>query len=357
MPLVAAIRSPREVTLEERSRAPLNPGDVRVRVLYAGVCGTDVAIWRGEYEVPLPLVPGHEWSGEVIEVARREDERWLSRRVTAEINRHCAARGEGSLCALCARGLPRHCIDRTVTGIAGADGAFAEEIVVPAGTLVALPEMLDDEAAVMVEPFAAARQTFALSPVGAGDLVAVLGAGRLGSLVALVAERLGARVVAVGRERTRERLAPLGIEVFVADLAAREAPEDPLAAAASPLRDHLLALSGGAGADLVVEATGTTAGLAAALDLVRPRGTVALKSTPGRPVAGFDLTRAVVHEIRLQGSRCGSFGDALEFLERHPLPLDALIDASFPLTLAGTALEEAERGGKYVLECGRAGLG
>lgn len=357
MPLVAVIREPHTIALEERPRAPLAPGEARARVLRAGVCGTDVAIFRGDYRVPLPLVPGHEWSGEVIEVARREDEAWLSRRVTAEINRHCAARGEQRLCSLCARGFPTHCAERTVTGIVASDGAWAEEIVVPVATLVALPELLDDDAAVMVEPFAAALQTFVLSPIAARDLVVVLGAGRLGNLVAIVADRLGARVVAVGRERTRARLAPLGIETFAADLSAREAPDDPLAAAASPLRDHLLALSDGAGADLVVEATGTTAGLAAALDLVRPRGTVAIKSTPGRPVERFDLTRAVVHEVRLQGSRCGSFRDALDFLTRHPLPLDALIDASFPLAAAGQALEEAERGGKFVLECGPAGPG
>ncbi|MCU0230152.1 MAG: alcohol dehydrogenase catalytic domain-containing protein [Acidobacteria bacterium] len=352
MPQSAVLAAPRELRLEERPRVPLAPGEARVRVRRAGVCGTDVAIWSGAYRVPLPLVLGHEWAGEVAEVARADDERWLGRRVTAEINRHCAARGEAAACPLCARGLPTHCATRTVTGIAGADGAFAEEIVVPAGTLVALPESLDDDAAVLVEPFAAALQAFALSPVKGGDLVVVLGAGRLGALAALVAERLGARVVAVGRERTRQRLAPLGVAVEVAEIGSRVAPDDPLAPAPSALLERVRALSGGCGADLVVEATGSAEGLATALDLVRPRGTIALKSTPGQPVARFDLTRAVVNEVRLQGSRCGSFAAALEFLQRHPLPLDALIEASFPLAEAGPALEEAARGGKFVLECG-----
>jgi threonine dehydrogenase-like Zn-dependent dehydrogenase len=352
MPNAAVLLAPGELRLEVRPRAALARADVRARVRRAGVCGTDVAIYRGDYRVPLPRVLGHEWSGEVIEVARRDDEAWLGRRVTAEINRHCAARGEAALCPLCARALPSHCATRTVTGIAGADGAFAEEIVVPAGTLVALPESLDDDAAVLVEPFAAALQTFALSPVAPGELIVVLGAGRLGALIALVAAQLGARVVAVGRERTRRRLAPLGIAVEIADIAARVIPDDPLAAAPSALLDRVRELSAGCGADLVVEATGGAEGLATALDLVRPRGTVALKSTPGQPVARFDLTRAVVNEVRLQGSRCGSFAEALAFLERHPLPLDALIEASFPLAEAGRALDEAALGGKFVLECG-----
>jgi len=352
MPNAAVLLAPRELRLEVRPRAALAHADVRARVRRAGVCGTDVAIYRGDYRVPLPRVLGHEWSGEVIEVARRDDEAWLGRRVTAEINRHCAARGEAALCPLCARALPTHCATRAVTGIVGADGAFAEEIVVPAGTLVALPESLDDDAAVLVEPFAAALQVFALSPVAPGELVVVLGAGRLGALIALVAERLGARVVAVGRGRTRQRLAPFGVPVELADVAARIVPDDPLAAAPSALLERVRALSDGVGADLVVEATGRAEGLATALDLVRPRGTVALKSTPGRPVARFDLTRAVVNEVRLQGSRCGSFAEALVFLERHPLPLDALIEASFPLAEAGRALDEAALGGKFVLECG-----
>ena len=352
MPNAAVLVAPRELRLEARPRVALVPGEVRARVRRAGVCGTDVAIYRGDYRVPLPLVLGHEWSGEVTEVARAADEAWLGRRVTAEINRHCAARGAAELCPLCARALPTHCATRTVTGIAGADGAFAGEIVVPAGTLVALPESLDDDAAVLVEPFAAALQAFALSPVAPGELVVVLGAGRLGALVALVAERLGARVVAVGRERTRQRLAPFGLAVEVADIGARIVPDDPLAAAPSALLKRVLHLSDGVGADLVVEATGSAQGLAMALDLVRPRGTVALKSTPGQPVAHFDLTRAVVNEVRLQGSRCGSFAEALAFLERYPLPLDALIEASFPLAEAGRALDEAALGGKFVLECG-----
>jgi threonine dehydrogenase-like Zn-dependent dehydrogenase len=352
MPNAAVLVAPRELRLETRARAMLGPGDIRARVRRAGVCGTDVAIWSGDYRVPLPLVLGHEWSGEVIEVARREDEPWLGRRVTAEINRHCAARGAAALCPLCARALPTHCTTRTVTGIAGADGAFAEELVVPAGTLVALPDSLDDDAAVLVEPFAAALQAFALSPVAPGELVVVLGAGRLGALVALVAARRGARVVAVGRERTRQRLEPFGIAVEIADVGARVAPDDPLAAAPSALLERVRSLSGGCGADLVVEATGRAEGLATALDLVRPRGAVALKSTPGQPVPRFDLTRAVVNEVRLQGSRCGSFAEALAFLERHPLPLDALIEASFPLAEAGRALDEAALGGKFVLECG-----
>ncbi len=350
MPRAAVLRAPRSLRVEERPRPDLAGPYVRVRVRAAGVCGTDLALWTGAYRVPLPLVPGHEWAGEVVETGPGVDPAWVGRRVTAEINAHCAAQGFGDTCPACARGLVTHCLRRTVTGIVHADGAFQDEIVVPAASLHELPASLTDEAAVLVEPLAAALHTFRLAPVAPGELVVVLGGGRLGLLVALVAQALGADVLAVARSATAcARLAALGLDAVPHDVADRAAPDDPLAAAASALRDRVMVRGAGLGADVVVEATGHPDGLATALDLVRPRGAVALKSTPGVPVPSFDLTRAVVHEIRLVGSRCGAFDAALGFLAAHPLPLAGMITARFPLERIAGAFEGAAAGGKVVV--------
>ncbi len=351
LPRAAVLQAPHRLVVVPRPAAPLRPREVRVRVRHAAVCGTDLAIWSGAYPVPLPLVPGHEWSGEVVEIGPGVERAWAGRRVVGEINRHCAAEGHAEVCPMCEMHLPTHCTRRTVTGIVRADGAFQDEMVLPAGTLVGVPDGIDLLQAVFVEPLAAALQTFALTPLRPDDVVVVLGAGRLGVLVALAAQTMGVRVLAVARaDGTLERARGVGLEVARADVPERRRPDDPLAAAASELRDRVLDLTRGRGADVVVEATGSPAGLASALDLVRPRGTIALKSTPGTPLDGFDLTRAVVHEVRLQGSRCGSLPDALEFLARHPLPVAALSSGRFPLERVDDAFTRALAGGKVLLD-------
>lgn len=347
----AVLTAPRTIRWEERKAAPLRPGEVRARVLRAGICGTDLAIWNGDYRVPLPLVLGHEWVGEVTETGGVEAGGWLGRRVTAEINQACAARGLTDPCPECRAGSPAHCHRRKVTGIAGADGAFQQEITLPAAVLHALPETWPADWGVFVEPLAAALQTFALSPVVRSEVVVVLGPGRLGILIALAAAELGARTLVAGRSSRRLDLArELGLETQAWDFSLRAEPEDPLSPAPSPLLERVLEMTGGRGAGLVVEATGDPAGLGLALDLARPRGTVALKSTPGRPVPAFNMTRAVVGEIRLQGSRCGDFGEAIRFQERVRLPLDRLIERRFPFKHLAGALEAAGQGGKTVLD-------
>lgn len=339
---VALLEAPGTLNLIERERPALLPGMARVRVRRAGLCGTDLAIASGAYAVPLPLVLGHEWCGEVIEVAHTRDEAWLGARVVGEINNHCQALSL-TPCPLCEASLSNHCAERTVTGIVSADGAFADELVIPVHVLHRVPDALSDDEAVFVEPYAAALQTFELSPLSPGDWVVVLGSGRLGTLIAAAALRLHARVLAVSRSGKRDALLQsLGAETLQWDFSTREAPADPLAPATSPLLSAVLERTGGRGAPIVVEATGSPLGLAAALDGVQPRGTIALKSTPGQPVRELNLTRMVVNEVRLQGSRCGPFDRALEHLVQHPLPTQGLVGATYRLDAIEEAFEAAE---------------
>lgn len=347
----ALLTEPKTICWVDRDPPPLRRGEVRVRVCRAGICGTDLAIWSGAYRLPLPLVLGHEWVGEIIETGGPDIKAWSGRRVTAEINQSCAALGLGELCPECKAGRTTHCQKRRVTGIAGADGAFQEEIVLPAAVLHELPPEWPDDWGVFVEPLAAALQTYVLSPVGAGDMVVILGPGRLGILTALAGRAYGARVLMAGRSPARLALAAeLGLETLAWDLSQRVEPDDPLASAPSPLLDWVLENTHLSGADLVVEATGSPSGLSAALDLVRPRGTVALKSTPGVPVLSWNMTRAVVREIRLQGSRCGDFAPAIRFQQQHAFPLERLIDRRFPFPELPDALIAAQQGGKTLLD-------
>jgi threonine dehydrogenase-like Zn-dependent dehydrogenase len=289
-------------------------GEALVRVTLAGICGTDLALVRGYHA--FRGVPGHEFVG-VVDQAPRAD--WVSRRVVAAINVGC---GE---CPECRRQGPEHCATRRVLGILGRDGAFAELVAVPVANLLPVPAALSDEQAVFAEPLAAALQIRQQGLLAPGDRVAVLGAGKLGLLAAQVAALDGAEVTVLARRPAGLGLARrLGLTAALADECA-------------------------GGCDVVIEATGDPAGLDRALELVRPRGTVVLKSTfHGR--ASVDVSRAVVNEVRLVGSRCGLLAPALRLLASGAVRTQELIAATYPLAdgLAAFA-RAAEPGGLKVL--------
>jgi threonine dehydrogenase-like Zn-dependent dehydrogenase len=332
---VAVLETPGRVAV--RARAPRRPGDheARIRFLKAGICGTDLSLFSGDYGVDLPLVPGHEWVGAVDAVGPGADPDLVGRRVVGEINFTCLSYRRRAACAACARDLESHCLRRGVMGIVRADGAWATAGIVPAANLHRLPPSIPDRHAVLIEPLAAAIQTFELAPVYPGEHVVVLGAGRLGALVVQVAALRGARVLAVSRSAAKRRRA-LSIGARVA-----MAPGPRLAAA---VRDA----TGGLGADVVVEATGTPAGFDVALDLVRPRGTIALKSTCGLP-ARLDATRAVVAEVQISCSRCGPFEKSIAMMRDGRLKLDLLFADELPLSRIAAALAAARGGAGKVL--------
>jgi threonine dehydrogenase-like Zn-dependent dehydrogenase len=301
----------------DHPRPALGAGDALVRVRLAGICSTDLQIFRGY--MGFAGVPGHEFVGEVAE----GPEGLTGRRVVGEINFACGS------CRRCREGLGRHCPHRRVMGILGADGAFAEYVAVPAANLHLVPDGVADVEAVFTEPLAAAFSILEQVQVGAGDDVVVLGDGKLGLLCAQVLHHTGATVIVVGKHE--DHLA------VVADLGLPTALVGDWRPAAE--------------ADCVVEATGSAAGLALALEAVRPRGTVVLKSTVADQHA-LSLAPVVINEVSVVGSRCGLFPPALRALESHTVVTGPLIQASYPLTGGLEAVADAARPGvlKVLLE-------
>ena len=282
-------------------------GESIVRVRLAGICGTDLELARGY--MSFRGVPGHEFVGEVVDSRCHS---LIGKRVVGEINAGCGR------CARCREDLARHCPDRTVLGILGRDGAFAEYLRLPDENLVALPDSIGDEAGVFVEPIAAIYEIFGQTGLGPGTKIAVLGDGRLGALAAIVLRAEGSAAVLGGHHRDKlDRLAGLGLEV--------------------QLEDHLRP-----GFDVVIDCTGRSAGLNRALTLVRPCGTVILKSTAAAGTA-LKLAQAVVNEITIQGSRCGRFAPAIAALAAGKIDPRPLISAIFPLDQAPAALDAAGR--------------
>jgi threonine dehydrogenase-like Zn-dependent dehydrogenase len=287
------------------------PGEALVRVSMAGICNTDLELVKGYMQ--FQGIPGHEFVG-VVERAPGAKE-WEGRRVVGEINAACTT------CPTCQAGRPIHCPHRTTLGIGGRDGAFAEYLTLPIRNLHSVPDALPDEAAVFVEPLAAACEILQQVHIRPTDRVVVLGDGKLGLLCAQVLALTGCELTAVGRHQ--EKL----------DILARRG-----------IATALESNSVEAGADLVVEATGRPEGYAAARRLVRPRGTIVLKSTYHGSFDA-DLTMVVVDEVTLIGSRCGPFGPALRLLAQGLVDVTSLTQARYPLSEGLTAFEHAARPG------------
>ncbi len=284
------------------------PGEALVRVELAGICRTDIELIRGYY--PYSGIPGHEFVGTVTQAPGAPHLK--GQRVVGEINAVCGR------CPECRRGESHHCRRRTVLGIVNRGGAFAEFLALPADNLHVVPDGVTNRQAVFTEPLAAALRIREQVLIGPGELVLLIGAGKLGQLVARSLAATTSRLHVVGRyPRQRELLASLNATIWDAIPADTER------------------------FGLVVEATGSPEGLQLALDKVRPGGTIVVKSTYAGQ-AGLDFSKLVVDEICLVGSRCGPFEPALAMMEQGHFESEPLIEEEFPMSSALEAFDCAQ---------------
>ena len=304
----ALVLDSRDPRVDVRRRFSPLPGEAQVRVLRAGICATDLELIKGY--MGFTGVLGHEWVG-VVEEA--DDPAWVGQRVVGEINVSCGT------CATCTRGRPSHCPTRTVVGIQGRDGAFAERLSLPTRLLHRVPDNVSDEAAVFVEPLAAACQILEQVHIRPSMRVVVLGLGRLGQLCARVLALTGANVTGVSRSPGRFPFLP----PHIPGVLTRDAESLPPA-------------------DVVVDCTGSSAGLSIAMGMVAPRGTVVLKTTT-HELGTAPPAQWVIDEITLVGSRCGPFAPALRMLASGRVDPTPLISDVQPLSNGVEALRLAAR--------------
>jgi threonine dehydrogenase-like Zn-dependent dehydrogenase len=291
-------------------------GFARIRLLAAGICSTDLELQRGYYG--FSGTPGHEFVGEVTEAA---DKKWIGARVAGEINLACGT------CNWCKRGLGRHCPTRTVLGIVKHPGAFREFLTLPIRNLHRVPASIPTDHAVFIEPIAAACEILDQVKIPKGARVAVLGDGKLGLLVSQVLQARGAQVHLFGRHKNKMRLVePAGVTT---ELVNKEMPPKKLPLAAWPF---------------VVDATGSSEGLRAAVSMCVPRGTVIMKSTV-HGLVSIDTAPAIVNEITLVGSRCGRFEAAIPLLSSGKVHVGSMISEEFPLDRAPEAFVAAAKKG------------
>lgn len=294
----------------DHPRPEPEPHSALIRIILAGICSTDLEIVKGY--AGFSGILGHEFVG-VVEQA--DDRSWLGKRVVGTINVACRQ------CTTCHADGAEHCPHRTVLGIINRPGIFADYTTLPTANLLPVPDSVSDEMAVFTEPLSAAlriREQIAIKPT---DRIAVVGPGRLGILIAQVLNLAGGQVTMLGR---RESSLELPQQLGLATGLVEQASDDSY--------------------DVIVEATGNEAGLAHALRLVRPLGTLVMKSTYAGG-AKVDLTKLVVGEITVVGSRCGPFAPALRLLERQAVDVLSLVDGEYALSDGLAAMEFASRPG------------
>ncbi len=280
-----------------------------VRVNLAGICGTDLEILNGYMKYSGIL--GHEFVGTVV---KSSNSNLIGKRVVGEINAGCTK------CDFCIRGMERHCPSRTVLGILKRDGAFAEFLSLPEKNLHVIPDSISDEQAVFVEPLAAAfeiNEQISLKPEWN---VAVVGDGRLAQLIIQVIKLTCSNITCFGKHQNKlEGLIQSGIKIKIGIASTDE---------------QLF--------DLVVEATGSNSGFTDTMKLVKPRGTVVLKSTITSR-ENLDLTSTIINEITLIGSRCGLFKPAIDALATGVISVNSMIDCTFSLDKFEDAIIHAKK--------------
>lgn len=303
-------------TLAYRTDQPLPQlaaGEALIKLSLAGVCATDLELVKGY--AGFSGIPGHEFVGVVETVADAKDSDWINRRVVGAINIGC------NVCETCLNNGPEHCLQRKVLGIRNKDGVFADYFTLPVCNLFTVPDAVPDERAVFTEPLAAAYRVIEQIKPLAISSIAVVGPGRLGLLIAKLLSLTGYDPFVLGRS---EKSLALPAQWQLKTALVGEFPDNRL--------------------DCVVDASGHSSGFAQALRMLKPRGTLVLKSTFSNPEP-VDLSKVVVAEINIIGSRCGPFSKALTLLAEQAIPLEEMIDGCYKLSDGRKAFAHAAQPG------------
>lgn len=327
----AAVFDRNEIKIKEVSKPKPTNSQALIRVKAAGICGTDLAIVKGHLPTPTPLILGHELAGQVVEVGKNVDSSWIGKRVTSEINSNIDFE-----CFYCKREIFTQCISRKALGI-DIDGAFAEFIAVESYLLHEVPRSISFEEATFIEPLAAAFQIFQMMPLEHDDrTITIFGLGKLGLLISQVAKMNGLDLIVVdGSEKKLALAKKYGASYVLNYLEIEDIPQ------------KIQKITGGLGADIVVDATGNPKALHDIISSCRTRGKLHIKSTHGLATP-INLTDIVVRELTLYSSRCGPFEKAIEGLKSGKIHVKELISQEYRLEDIHKAISSYERSRDHI---------
>ncbi|MFW9972892.1 MAG: zinc-binding dehydrogenase [Candidatus Odinarchaeota archaeon] len=310
----AAVFDGNTITIKNVSNPKIKDSQVLVHVKAVGICGTDLAIVNRDLPTPTPIILGHEFVGEVINVGKNVEKSWLNKRVTSEINSNIDFD-----CYYCKQGLFTQCISRKAIGI-DIDGAFADFIALESYLLHEIPDSISNDDATFIEPLAAAYQTFEMMPLDQNDkIMAIFGLGKLGLLITQVALSKGLKLIVVdGSDKKLSLARKFGAHHLINRLNCKDIPKE--------IKD----LTNGLGADIVVDTSGNPEALKDIISSCRTRGKIHIKSTHGIETT-INLTDIVVRELTLYSSRCGPFEKAIDGLNLGKISVKELISKKFDL--------------------------
>jgi threonine dehydrogenase-like Zn-dependent dehydrogenase len=323
--LAAVLVEPRRFDLRRVEIPEIGPDDALIRVVRTGICGTDVHIFNGHYAADrLPLIPGHEFCGEVAVLGAKVRHLSVGQPVVADINIGCGT------CFWCRRNEVLNCPEMAQLGISR-DGAFAEYVALPARLVIPVPKGMSPALQALVEPVACVVRAARKARAGIGQSAVVLGAGPIGNLHVQMLRLCGVAPIIV---------ADLSVDrcQMALEAGADEAISDPAA-----LKARVLEATDGRGADLVVESVGSARLYALSFELIRKGGHVAFFGItgPGEAVP-VDILRTVLQENSLKGSVAGmgeDMHDALTLLAHGRFHTGAFTRAAYPLADIQRAFE------------------
>jgi len=327
----AALFNGKEINLVNLPQPKPTNSQALICVKAAGICGTDLAILKGHLPSPTPLILGHEFAGEVVQVGKSVDNSWIGKRVTSEINSNI-----DNNCFFCKHKIYTQCLSRKALGI-DINGGFAEFIAIESYLLHEFPAFISFEEATFIEPLAAAYQTFETMPLEPDDKVmAIFGMGKLGLLINQVAKLKGLDLIVVdGSEEKLSLAKKFGANYLINRLKTDNVPKK--------VRDFTNDL----GADIVVDATGNSNAITDVVSSCRTRGKLHVKSTHGLQTL-INLTDIVVRELTLYSSRCGPFEKAIEGLKSGKISVKELISRKFKLDEIREAFASYEKSRDHI---------
>lgn len=327
----AAVFDGQDISVKDVSIPKLGDSQVLINIKASGICGTDIAIVKGDLPTPTPLILGHEFAGEVIEAGKKVNSKWEGKPITSEINTNI-----DFSCYYCQRKIFSQCVSRKALGI-DIDGSFAEYIVLEPYLLHELPRKISYKEATFIEPLAAAYQTFEMMPLTDDDkVIAIYGLGKLGLLLTQVALSKGLDVIAVDSSDKKLSLAgKYGVKQIINYFEVKNTS------------DEIKSFTDNLGADVVVDTTGNPEVIKNLVDSCKTRGKIHIKSTHGIN-SSINLTDIVVREITIYSSRCGPFDKAIEGLSSGNIKVKELISKMYDLENIKEAFEAYESDKNFI---------
>ncbi len=338
--LVKYDAGPGNMEIRDVPEPSAGPGQIKIQVHMAGICGSDLHIYHSDIAIPVrpPVTTGHEFSGVVAEVGEGVTGFAPGDRVVSE-----TAYDYCGICDFCREGYYNLCVSRKTLGY-WYNGVFTDYTVVPAGRVHKIPDSVSDTAAAMTEPLACVcHAVYDLCRIVPGDLVLVSGPGAIGLMAMQVARAHGAKVVVSGMERDAARL----------ELAKQLGADHVVNLERQNLEEVIMGLSQGYGADVVLECSGAAPGIDMALRLIKKRGWFTQIGLPGK-VIPFDIEKVCYKELHFSGSlgsRNHSWRRALKLMEEKKVILEPLADVCLPISQWEEAFRrfESKEGCKFFL--------